>query len=136
MTWQMTADEIVCGRETKYNKWTPADDYIHPGDVQDDEKVTTAVREIWGTTGSQPSAQQAAISSAVAYSRHSVGTQRETATGQDIPRKDASCREQFVTPEVDHAPYTSQDLGGVFSDEVKYTCVVGMSLALLLILTV
>jgi hypothetical protein len=36
MTRQMTAYEIVCGRETKWNEWTPGDDYIHPGDVQDD----------------------------------------------------------------------------------------------------
>jgi hypothetical protein len=45
--------------------------------------------------------------------------------------KDASCRDRFVTPEVYHAPYTSQDLGGVFGDEVKYMCVVGVNSVLL-----
>jgi hypothetical protein len=74
MTRQMPADEIVCGRETIGNKWTPGDDYIHPGDVQDDG-VTTAVREIWGTTGSQP----AAILSSVAYTASQRwGTTRTT----------------------------------------------------------
>jgi hypothetical protein len=43
MTSQMTADGIVCGRETIWNKWTPGDDYIHPGDVQDDDDISSSV---------------------------------------------------------------------------------------------
>jgi hypothetical protein len=52
MTLQMTADEIGMRPgdiETIWNKWTPGDDYIHPGDdIQDDNEVTTALREQFG----------------------------------------------------------------------------------------
>jgi lysozyme family protein len=86
MTWQMTADEIVCGWETTRNKWTPGDDYVQPEAVQDDE-VTTAVQEqLWGTTGSQPIGQRSLTSASVAYKEISVGPQREIQeTAEDIP---------------------------------------------------
>jgi hypothetical protein len=70
-TRQMTADKIGVGPrhiEKNWIIWTPRDDYLHTGAVQDEgDSVTTAVQNSLGNDRKSPSTQRAAISSSVAY---------------------------------------------------------------------